>query len=121
MREYLSNRANIHVKEGTEGQIWRRLIRIIVHITIGIFENFSVPATVMFVTVTVVAFVVVDYDIACFFLLLLLLFFFLALSGTLVKLYLIKIQWEFMLSSESIFLVKFQSGYRWMANYKQNG
>ena len=25
------------------------------------------PATVMFVTVTVVAFVVVDYDIACFF------------------------------------------------------
>ena len=46
----------------------------------------------MFVTVTVVAFVVVDYDIACFFLLLLLLFFFLALSGTLVKLYLIKIQ-----------------------------
>ena len=72
------------------------------------------PATVMFVTVTVVAFVVVDYDIACF-------FFFLALSGTLVKLYLIKIQWEFMLSSESIFLVKFQSEYRWMANYKQNG
>ena len=46
----------------------------------------------MFVTVTVVAFVVVDYDIACFFLLLLLLFFFLALRGTLVKLYLIKIQ-----------------------------
>ena len=46
----------------------------------------------MFVTVTVVAFVVVDYDIACFFVVVVVAVFFLALSGTLVKLYLIKIQ-----------------------------
>lgn len=59
----------------------------------------------MFVTVIVAGFVVVDYDVALF-------IYLFALSGSLVKLYLIKIQLEFMLSSEINFLVKFQSEYR---------